>query len=106
MEQNPVNSGPQAAPPKHFVRRLVIIAENRLELLMLEVQEERERLLRAILLALSVATPGLLAGSFRRPKAPPSRGTTSWLQTILKVAGVVSTLWVLFRPQAREHEEK
>jgi uncharacterized membrane protein YqjE len=38
------------------------MGENRLELLMVEVQEERERLLRAILMALGVAALGLLAG--------------------------------------------
>jgi uncharacterized membrane protein YqjE len=47
---------------KGFARRLLIIGENRLELLMVEVQEERVRLLRAILLALGVAAFGLLAG--------------------------------------------
>lgn len=47
--------------PKRFVRRLLIIAENRFELLMVEVQEERERLLHAILLALGLATFGLLS---------------------------------------------
>ena len=38
------------------------IGENRLELLTLEVQEERERLLHDFLLALGVAVLGLLAG--------------------------------------------
>jgi uncharacterized membrane protein YqjE len=38
------------------------IGENRLELLTVEVQEERERLLHAILLASGVAAFGLLAG--------------------------------------------
>ena len=38
------------------------IGENRLELLTVEVQEERERLLHAFLLALGVAAFGLLAG--------------------------------------------
>jgi uncharacterized membrane protein YqjE len=47
--------------PKRFARRLLIVAENRLELLLVEVQEERERLLRAILLALGVAVFGFLA---------------------------------------------
>jgi uncharacterized membrane protein YqjE len=37
------------------------IGENRLELLTVEVQEERERLLHAFLLALGVAAFGLLA---------------------------------------------
>jgi uncharacterized membrane protein YqjE len=47
---------------KQFVRRLATIGENRLELLTVEVQEERERLLYAFLLALGVAAFGLLAG--------------------------------------------
>ena len=44
-----------------FARRLLTIGENRLELLTVEMQEERERLLQAILLALGVAAFGLLA---------------------------------------------
>ena len=54
---------PQEASPKHFARQLLVIAENRLELLMVEVQEERERALRAIILALGVAVFGFLAGA-------------------------------------------
>jgi uncharacterized membrane protein YqjE len=41
---------------------LFTVGENRLELLTVEVQEERERLLHAFLLALGVAAFGLLAG--------------------------------------------
>jgi len=51
-----------ATASKHFARRLLTIGENRLELLMVEVQEERERLLYAILLALGVAVFVFLAG--------------------------------------------
>ena len=43
-------------------RRMLAIGANRLDLLAAEVQEERERLLRAIYLALGVAVLGLLAG--------------------------------------------
>jgi uncharacterized membrane protein YqjE len=42
--------------------RLCVILENRLQLLLVEVQEERERILRAIWLALGAAVFGLLAG--------------------------------------------
>ena len=56
-------SEPQEASPKHFARQILIFVENRVELLMVEVQEERERLLRAILLALGVAVFGFLAGA-------------------------------------------
>ena len=51
-----------AATSKEFVRRLATIGENRLGLLAVEMQEGRERLLHAILLALGVAALGLLAG--------------------------------------------
>src|SRR5579872_2761195 len=54
---------PLAASSKRFVRRLLTIGENRLELLLVEVQEERERLLRVILLALGVAVFGFLTGA-------------------------------------------
>jgi uncharacterized membrane protein YqjE len=47
---------------KRIARRASGILENRLGLLVLEVQEERERLLQDLLLALGVAAFGLLAG--------------------------------------------
>ncbi len=53
---------PFGGAAKRFARRLLTIGENRFELLMVEVQEERERLLRVILLALGAAVFGLLAG--------------------------------------------
>ena len=62
METSTVNLWQLATTSKKFVRRLATIGENRLELLAVEVQEERERLLRAFLLALGVAAFGLLAG--------------------------------------------
>jgi len=62
MEESTATFGQLAANSKTFVRRLATIGENRLELLALEVQEERERLLHAFLLALGVAAFGLLAG--------------------------------------------
>ena len=62
METSTVSFRQLATTSKHFVRRLATIGENRLELLAVEIQEERERLLRAFLLALGVATFGLLAG--------------------------------------------
>jgi uncharacterized membrane protein YqjE len=62
METVPGNSGQIVETSKHLARRLLTIGENRLELLLVEVQEERERLLHAILLALGVAAVGLLGG--------------------------------------------
>ena len=62
MEPATVSFQQLAATSKRFARRLMTVGENRLELLMVEVQEEREHLLHAILLALGVATFGLLTG--------------------------------------------
>ena len=62
MHEASVNFKLLAATSKRLGRRLLTMCENRLELLMLEVQEERDRLLHAILLALAVAIFGLLAG--------------------------------------------
>ena len=62
MEQATVNLAEIAATSKRVAGRLITTGENRLELLMVEVQEERERLLHAFLLALGVAAFGLLAG--------------------------------------------
>ncbi|HEY3931738.1 MAG TPA: phage holin family protein [Verrucomicrobiae bacterium] len=47
---------------KRLAQRAVVICENRLELLMVEVQEERERILSAMWLGLGAAVFGLLAG--------------------------------------------
>jgi len=62
MEPASTHAGQLVETSKRFARRLLTIGENRFELLMVEVQEERERLLHAILLALGVAAFGLLAG--------------------------------------------
>ena len=62
MEESTASASNLAANSRHFARRLLTIGENRLELLTVEVQEERERLLHAFLLALGMATFGLLAG--------------------------------------------
>ncbi|MDB6027215.1 MAG: hypothetical protein JWM68_3438 [Verrucomicrobiales bacterium] len=63
MEQLTDSFGKIGASSRHFARRLLTIGENRLELLMVEVQEERERILHAILLALGVAVFTFLAGA-------------------------------------------
>ena len=62
MESSASSVGQFVETSKRFARRLLTIGENRFELLMVEVQEERERLLRAILLALGAAAFGLLGG--------------------------------------------
>ena len=62
MEESTVTFKQLATTSRRFAHRLLTIGENRLELLTVEAQEEREHLLRALLLALGVAAFGLLAG--------------------------------------------
>jgi len=62
MDSPLTHLGELADTTKRLVSHVVAITENRLELLMVEVQEERERFLRVILLALAAAVFGLLAG--------------------------------------------
>jgi uncharacterized membrane protein YqjE len=61
MAESTASSVPLATATKQVARRLLTIGENRLELFRLEAQEERERLLRAVLLAFAAAVFGLLA---------------------------------------------
>ena len=58
----PATTGHLGDATKRLAQRVCVIFENRLQLLMVEAQEERERVLLAILLALSAAAFGLLAG--------------------------------------------
>ena len=61
METATANVGQLVDASKHFARTIFTVGENRLELLMVEVQEERECLLHAMLLALGMAAFGFLA---------------------------------------------
>lgn len=62
MNPSPSHAAQFIEVPKRLARLLLAIGENRVELLSVELQEERERLLCAVLLALGVAGFGLLAG--------------------------------------------
>jgi uncharacterized membrane protein YqjE len=62
MEASTVSLGQLAATSKHIFSRVTTIGENRPELLAVEIQEERERHLRALLLAFGAGAFALLAG--------------------------------------------
>jgi uncharacterized membrane protein YqjE len=66
METATDRTEPIASSSRRFARRLLTIGENRLALLLVEVQEERERLLHAFLL-------GLGGVAFRFWNCPQSR---------------------------------
>ena len=58
--------------------------------------------------SLASAAASLVAGllSFRRKRHEPAAEKPSWWQTILKGAGLVSTLWQSFRPPGRDPPDK
>lgn len=62
MDTPPGKLGRIRALARRLLHRLLTIGENRLELLLLEVQEEREKLVRVLLLGAGMAVFGLLAG--------------------------------------------
>ena len=61
---------------------------------------------KSIGLIASSAT-ALLVGlaAFRRKKSAPAGEGISWVQNILKGAGLISSLWLAFRPQARNRDD-
>ena len=59
MEPGAANTGQLIDTSKRFARCLLAIGENRFQLLIVGAQEEREHLLRRMLLVLGVAEFGL-----------------------------------------------
>jgi len=62
---------------------------------------------KSIGLIVSSATALLIGlAAFRRKKSAPAGEKPGWLRTILKGAGLVSTLWAASRPRGQDHEDK
>ena len=99
METASVSLGQLAANSKQLARRVMTIGENRLELLVVEVQELCERLLRAILLALGVATFGLLTGIALTAAIVVVLWATSPVAVLLTITGLyaVAAIWLYRR---------
>jgi uncharacterized membrane protein YqjE len=62
MDASADNPPHLADASKRIAQEALVIFENRMELLVLEIQEERERIMRAFWLSLAAAVFGLLAG--------------------------------------------
>ena len=54
----------------------------------------------------SVAVVVSALAAFRRGKSADAGAKPSWPQTILKGAGLISSLWLAFRSQERDHKDK
>jgi hypothetical protein len=64
---------------------------------------ERGKTLGSIVSSAAALAAGLAA--FPRGKPADAGAKPSWLQTTLKGAGLISTLWTAFRPQGRDREK-
>ena len=61
--ETPLDGAPRLTEAsKQVARQALVICENRIELLLVELQEERERIVRALWMLVGVAAFGLLAG--------------------------------------------
>jgi len=65
---------------------------------------ERAKSLTSIFSSAAVLVSALAA--FRHSKPAHADAKPSWPQTILKGAGLISTLWLAFRSQERDHKDK
>jgi len=52
------------------------------------------------------AAAALMAGlvAFRRSKAPPDTGKSSWVRTVLKALRLAGSIWLAFRPRGRDED--
>ena len=65
---------------------------------------DRAKSLGSIASSAAVLLAGLAA--FRRGKLADADGKPSWRRTLLKSAGLISTLWLAFRPRGRDRAGK
>jgi hypothetical protein len=65
---------------------------------------DRAKSFGSIASAAAVLVTGLAA--FRRDKPVDTDAKPSWLQTIFKGAGLISSLWLAFRPRGRDRNDK
>lgn len=64
---------------------------------------QQARTLRSMASAAAVLINSVV--SLRRTKSAPAAEKPSWLQIIVKGAGLISTVWQTFRPQNREQKQ-
>jgi hypothetical protein len=62
----------------------------------------RAKTFNSIISSAAVLVAALAA--FRRGRRAQAEAKPSWLQTILKGAGLISTLWLAFRSQRRDRD--
>ncbi len=105
MDASTANLADVAASTKRFAQGLLAIGENRVELIAVEIQEQREFLIRAILMSLVMAAFGLLAGIALTFAIVLLVWDRAPIATLLVLAGlyVAAAAFVYFRLQHLQH---
>jgi hypothetical protein len=101
---NPLKSRKQLLITESELNRAQLVQE--LEIIKDKFHSLAKQARTATSLASAAAT--LFAGiaSFRQKKEfAPAAEKSSWLQTIVKGAGLLSTIWTAFRPQRHDQDE-
>jgi uncharacterized membrane protein YqjE len=108
MDDSTVSLERCAVDVRACARRLLTICENRIELLTVEAQEERERLCSELLSTLVVASLGLLAGMTLTAAIVMAAWAYSHAGTLLLLtllyAGAAAWLWQRLATARRSHQ--
>ena len=87
---------------KRLAHQALVVCENRMELFLVELQEERDRMLRAFWLSLAVAVFGILAGITLSAVVAVACRNWSPIGTLLILAAIYAgTTAVLYAQLAR-----
>lgn len=101
---NPLESRKQLLIAESELNRAQLVGDLAALTADLRTLTDRAKSFRAIASSAAVLVAGLAA--FRRGKPVDADAKPSWLQTILKGAGLISTLWLAFRSRGRDQKDK
>ena len=101
---NPLESRKRLLVAESELNRAQLTQEWRAMATGIRTLTDRAKSFGSIAPAVGLLVAGLAA--FRRGQRAPADPKLSWLQTILKGAGLVSTIWLAFRPQGRNQKDK
>jgi hypothetical protein len=101
---NPLKSRKQLLIAESELNRAQLVQE--LEAIKEQVHScaNQTRTITSLASAAAILIAGL-ASFWRKKESAPAAEKPSWLQTIVKGAGLVSTVWTAFRSQRRDQDE-
>jgi hypothetical protein len=96
---NPLDSRKQLLLAESELNRAQLLADMAAMKVEVRMLSDRARSFDSIASSAAVLVSGLSA--FQRPRPADAATKPSWLRTIFKGAGLVSNLWLAFRPKGR-----